>query len=418
MIDLKRLDELNFFDPEIAACPFEFYELAQAHSPVYKLPTSPIPGRDLFVICNYELVTKAILDTERFSNKFGSLMGRSKTVDPDVKEIRGRAYESVDTMLTQDLPAHRSYKTLAKKAFNAGRISRMTDYIRGICDELIDAIEDKSECNFLEDFAVHLPIYVIADQLGVPRTDLPKFRQWTDHIIAGLSQLGDKQDALNAANSVLEFQNYFVDVIEQRRLTPKDDIISDLVNLDLNGERKLDIPELLSIIQQILVAGNETTRNALTGGMLYIIENNLEQQLAKDPSLIPNAVDEILRLEAGTKNMWRIVKADTEFGNVAMKAGDALLLSFDAANRDPAQFPAPHEFDLQRENTSSHLSFGKGIHFCVGAPLARQEMRIAYEALFSRLKNFRLADNMGKPEYLPSVLHRGLLGLSVEFEKK
>lgn len=293
----------------------------------------------------------------------------------------------------------------------------MTDYIRGICNDLIDQFQERGHCDFFEDFAVQLPLSVIADQLGVPREDMPMFRTWTDQIIVNISQLGSKEDSVNAARSVIDFQNYFVQVIEERRESPRDDVISDLVNLDLNDERKLDIPELLSIIQQILVAGNETTRNALAGGMLHIINTTgAENRIREDIGIVPNMVEEILRLEAGTKHMWRIVKRDTEFGGVEMKQGSALLLSYDGANRDPERFGCPHDFDLDRSNASSHLSFGKGIHFCVGAPLARQELIVAYEQLFTRLSKWKLAQDMGEPDYLPSVLHRGLTRLRLSFE--
>ena len=417
MTNTLALEELDFFDPVTAKQPFLFYELARQTAPVYKLPNSPIPNRDVFLVSSYDLVIKAALDTGNFSNQFSELMG-SPVVDPEVQEIARQGYPPRNTMLTQDLPEHRAYKTIAKKAFNAKRVSGMTDYIRSTCDDLIDQFQDRGQCDFFEDFAVHLPLRIVADQLGVPRDDVPKFRTWTDHIIVNLSQLGSKEDAVNAARSVIEFQNYFVEVIENRREHPQDDVISDLVNSDLNDERKLDVPELLSIIQQILVAGNETTRNALAGGMLHIIGSpGTEARIRDNPDTIPNMVEEILRLEAGTKHMWRIVKNDTEFAGVQMKAGDALLLSYDGANRDPEKFECPHEFDITRENASTHLSFGKGIHFCVGAPVARQEMIIAYQQLFSRLANWELAPDMTTPDYLPSVLHRGLTGLRLSFNR-
>ena len=416
MPDKPQLSDLDFFDPEIAKKPFLFYELARREAPVYKLPTSPFAERDVFLITSYEEVAKAALDTDRFSNQFSELMTPS-SVDPDVQKIARQGYPPRNTMLTQDLPEHRGYKSLVKKAFNANRVSRMTDYIRSICDDLIDQFQERGHCDFFEDFAVQLPLSVIADQLGVPREDMPMFRTWTDQIIVNLSQLGSKEDSVNAARAVIDFQNYFVQVIEERRESPRDDVISDLVNLDLNDERKLDIPELLSIIQQILVAGNETTRNALAGGMLHIINTTgAENRIRENIGIIPNMVEEILRLEAGTKHMWRIVKKDTEFGGVEMKQGSALLLSYDGANRDPERFGCPHDFDLDRSNASSHLSFGKGIHFCVGAPLARQELIVAYEQLFTRLSKWKLAQDMGEPDYLPSVLHRGLTRLRLSFE--
>lgn len=417
---MQLLDEMNFFDPETARIPFAFYEAARKEAPVYKLPNSPFPGKDVFLVTSYDLVQRAARDWQTFSNRMGTLLRTSTKSDPEIEQIQKQGYGNCDTLLTQDPPLHKQYRSLVNKAFNAKRVNGMKDYIKHICDELIDKLADRGTCDFFAEFAVPLPVYVIADQLGVRREDLDKFKRWSDSQIVSLSQLGGRNERLQAERDIVELQHYFAEVVEARRGDPKDDIISDLANVELEEEsRLLDMAEILSIVQQLLVAGNETTRNALAGGMVYVIEQpGMQDRLAADPSLIPGAVEEILRLEAGTKHMWRVVTTNTELGGVDIPSGSAVLLSFDGANRDPEKFPDPHAVNFERHNAASHMSFGLGMHFCVGALLARQEMTIAFECLFSRLKNWDFAPDMGPLKYLDSVMHRGLLDLRLAFDKR
>ncbi|MBI1179365.1 MAG: cytochrome P450 [Alphaproteobacteria bacterium] len=413
---MSRLDEMNFFDPQTVECPFAFYQAARAEAPVYKLPNSPIPGRDVWLVTPYKLVHDVLRDWKTFSNRFAHLMSARGQRDPDVEAIMAEGFPPVETMLTQDPPAQRNYRNLVNKAFSAGRVNSMEGYIRQICDELIDAMSAATECDFFEAFAIPLPVYVIADQLGVPRTDLPRFKRWSDDVIASLSQMGGKEEQLQGARSVVEMHKYFAAVVESRRAAPKDDIISDIANATLDEGRLLTLPEALSIIQQLLVAGNETTTNALAGGLGYILQTpGLADKLAADPSLIPNTVEEILRLEAPTKHMWRIVKEDTELGGVALPEGAILLLSYDAANRDEGKFEDGDAFDPCRGNAGAHLSFGMGIHFCVGALLARKEMTIAYQRLFARLTDLRLTPGRNELRHIASILHRGLTGLHISY---
>lgn len=413
---MTKLEAMNFTDPDVVECPFAYYAAARDEAPVYKL-NDFVPGRDVYLVTPYALVQEVLRDWRTYSNKFASLMTGKGGDDPEIATIRKQGFKSVDTMLTQDPPAQKQYRAIVNKAFNARRVNAMEDYIRQICNERIDGFAAKGHCDFLEDFAIPLPVYVIADQLGVPRADLEKFKRWSDDVIVGLSQMAGREGDLQAARSVVELQNYFAAIVEARRAEPKDDIISDIANTALNGERLLDMPECLSIIQQLLVAGNETTTNSLAGGMAYILgEPGMAEKLAGDVSLIPNAVEEILRLEAPTKHMWRIVAKDTELGGVSLPEGAVLLLSYDSANRDPAVFPDGEACDFARENAAIHLSFGLGTHFCVGALLARKEMTIAFECLLTRLSGWRLTPGENDLSHIVSVLHRGLNKLHLDFD--
>ena len=224
-----------------------------------------------------------------------------------------------------------------------------------------------------------------------------------------------------AARKVVEFQKYFVDVIEEKRANPTEDVISDLVHADLSEEgdnRKMVYEELLSIIQQLLVAGIETTAHTLTAGLYYLLTHPKQMEaLIADPSLVDNFVEETLRYLSPTNNMWRVAKADTEIEGVKIRKNELLLLRFGSGNRDEAKFAEPDAFNLHRENASEHLAFGAGIHTCIGAQLARKEMQKAFPILLRRLKNIKLDTSQGDLFYLPSVLLRGVLELHIEYEK-
>jgi len=417
---MSTLTDTDFMAPETIQCPFPFYAAARREAPVYPLPNSPIPGRQVFLVTRYDTIQRVLRDWKTFSNKFGVLMSQGGAeADPELRAIQAQGLEPVETMLTQDPPLQRKYRSFVTKSFGLARVEQMDGYIRQICDERIDAFIDRGECDFFGEFAIPLPVYVIADQLGVPRADIDKFKKWSDDSIAAISRTQGREATLQAARSQVEMQHYFIKVIDERRKAPREDVISELATATFDGERPLSYAEILSILGQLLVAGNETTTNALAGGMVYVLEQpGMQDRFAADPSLIPNAVEEILRLEAPTKHMWRIVTADTELDGVEIPAGGVLLLSYDAANRDEAVYPDGDRCVFDRPNAETHLAFGGGLHFCVGALMAKKEMVVAYEQLFSRLKDIRLAPDHPPLTYIPSILHRGYEGLRLSFNRR
>jgi cytochrome P450 len=412
---MKRLSDYNFFDPELLVCPYEFYKLAQEQAPIMELP-SPITNAKLFLVTRYDLVIEILKDTRAFSSNFSTLLAGKEEQDDELQKIYAQGWPQMNTLLTADPPEHERFRSLVNKAFTSSRINKMHDLIQQVVDELIDSFIDQSKCEFVSEFAVPLPVKVIAQQLGVPQVDLPKFKQWSDAFIARLGHMLSREQEIECAKDIVAFQHYFRDVIESRQKQPQDDLITDLVQAKLAGERPLDTAELLSIVQQILVAGNETVTSAIAGGMLLLTKNPQQMKLVQtDLSQLENFVEEVLRMESPTAGMWRVVTQDTKLGDVNLKAGSLVMIRFDAANRDPIKFQEGERFDVRRHNASNHLSFGYGIHFCLGAMLARKEMQIAYERLLLRLKNIRLAQ--GDYQYLPNILMRGLKHLYIEFDK-
>jgi cytochrome P450 len=402
-------------NPEVLACPHQFNERLRQEAPVYQCPHTGIT-----FVSDYGTITRIAKDHETFSNRFSTAMptGESRA-DPRIREIQQQGYPPVDTMLTQDPPVHRRYRGMVNQAFTARRVATLEPSIEKLCHELIDGFLEAGRCEFVVDFAERVPLTVIADQLGVPLSDYELFKSWSDAFVAQLSQMASVEENVRAAQLILDYQNYFAKKIEERRERPEDDIISDIVHASFEDERPLDVPEMLSIIQQLLVAGNETTTHSIAEGVLLLIQNPNQHALLKnDPSLIPNFVEEVLRLATPTANMWRVATKDTDINGVPVKAGSMIQIRFASANRDEAVFNAPQAFDVTRENARSHIAFGHGVHMCIGANLARKEMDTAFRVLLERLDNFALDCDESELFYPPNVLLRGLARLPIRFSAR
>jgi cytochrome P450 len=409
----KPLDQVNFFDPELLEDPFDFYQAAIAQAPVFHLP-----GTNIYLVLSYDLVMEATGRVEDFSNNFGALLAGKRSEDPELKAILDQGWPQRDTLLTADPPAHTRFRKLVSLAFSMKRVDAMEPYIRSIASDLIDGFAAKSACEFVRDFAVPLPVAVIAEQIGMTRADTPTVKRWSDAFADRLGGLASKERELECAREVVEFQHFMKGKLDERRANPTDDLLSDLVNARVEDERPLDDAELLSILQQLMVAGNETTTSTLAGGLLLLIQN--PEQMAKvrtDPSLIPNMVEEMLRLESPTAGLWRVVRRDTELGGVAIPAGSMLMLRFAAANRDPSKFEVPDAFDVARRNANRHMAFGRGIHVCIGNMLARKELTVDFQELLARLEGIRLDDG-NDLRHVPNMLLRGLSRLAIRFEAR
>jgi cytochrome P450 len=409
----KPVSEYNFMDPEVIECPFDFYAAARREAPVYL-----VPDTDIYMVSSHDDVRKALKNTAVFSSNFaGDLNAESK--NPEVAAIYKQGYEIVDTLLTLDPPRHRVYRSLVNKVFSNKRVEGMTEYMQDIATELIDSWIDDGEVDMLSRFCIPLPVYVIADQLGVPRENVDLFKRWSDAAASRLSQFADAEQELEDARLILEYQQYFAQKIEEMRINPEDNIISDLSQAKIDDDRHLTMEEMLSIMQQLLVAGNETTTSAIAGG-IYALAQDPEQfaRLQSDPSLIPNAIEEIVRMESPTAGIWRRVTEDTELGGTAIPKGGMLMLRYASANRDEAIFDDGEKMDVCRHNASDNLAFGQGVHFCLGAQLARKEMTVGFTELLSRTTNWRLTPGKNSGKHWPNLLLRGLQDLHIQFDKR
>ena len=230
------------------------------------------------------------------------------------------------------------------------------------------------------------------------------------------------EEQIEDAENIVAFQNYFAEIMAQRRASPQDDMISDLVvteiaDPDTGTIRALNMEELQSLLQQLMVAGNETTTSAITGGMVSLIQDPDQMAALKaDPGKIPNAVEEILRMESPSAGLWRIVKKDSVIHGINIPKDSLLMLRYHAANRDADWFDNPNELEIDRKNSGDHIAFGQGIHFCPGAMLARKEMTVAFTALLARLDKLKIVPEKSDLTYWPNIVLRGLKSVHLSFE--
>ena len=411
MNDMSSTPSLT--DPEIMQDPFPFYQWAHANAPVLEMP-----GSGFRVVMSFSLCSEASSRPEDFSNDFSKALSGAMSEDPQVAAILAEGWPQINTLLTADPPVHTRFRKLVNLAFSMPRVNALESGIRQKINSLIDDFIDRGECEFVEEFCVPLPVRVICEQLGFDLSWHSDVKRWSDAFADRLGHMISHEREMECAKEIVEFQNAVKIKIDERRAAPTDDLLSAVVNATMEGERPLEDAEILSIAQQLMVAGNETTTHAIAGGIVHFC-NNPDQvaKLRADPSLIPNAVEEVLRLDTPTAGMWRVVKRDCELGDHQFKANEVIILRYAAANRDPAQFPDPDKFDVERKNARTHMAFGKGIHMCVGNMLSRKEMTLAFQEILNRMDDIRLADG-AKLEVAPNMLLRGYVAVPITFRKR
>jgi cytochrome P450 len=288
--------------------------------------------------------------------------------------------------------------------------------IQAITNDLIDAFIDRGSVDLLPEFAVPLPVTVIADILGVDRADIWTFKHWGDLMISGNIDMLSHERRREVAKAVVELHEYFVPRIEERRQNPTDDLLSIMINTEVDGEPPLTTAELLPIIDQILLAGHETTTNLIANAMLVLLNNpDLMRRLRDNPSDIPAMVEEALRWDPPIQCTFRrATRGDTLEGEDVAE-GDMVVPLWAGANWDPAVFDHPERFDIDRSMAKPHMGFGFGPHFCAGAELARIETRIAFETLLSRLDQITLNEDESDLSHLPSFASHGYRRVSLNF---
>jgi len=404
----------KLFTPETLVDPFEFYRQAHAEGAAI----AAVPDMNIHVVYGYDLCTEALGRPEDFSNDFGSLMGAA---DPEIEAILAQGWANPPTLLTADAPVHTRNRKLVNLAFSAPRVNAIEADMRAKSVELIESFAADGACEFVEAFAIPLPVAMIAQQIGLDN-DPRQVKYWSDAAVDRFSQMVGRERELECARSFVQYQTYMKARIDDRRANGGDDLLTDLVEARVDGETPLTDEEIMSIMQQFMVAGNETTTSTLAGGLLQLIRN--PDQMAKaraaaggrDTRLIQNLVEEALRYETPTAGMWRMVTHDTELGGVAIAGGTMLQLRYAAANRDPAKYPDPDRFDIERTNARTHLAFGRGPHMCVGNMLSRKELFVAFDELLDRLDDIAVADDAGIA-VMPNVLLRGVTRLPITYAR-
>jgi cytochrome P450 len=411
--DTRALADMPLFDSETLKCPYHYDKTLRDQQPVYQDPESGV-----FVVSSYELVRAAHKNDAVFSNEFTLALGSATELDADVKAAMAKTYNlGKGTLLTVDDPEHKAYRDIVRDFFLSKNIEHFRPWINELAGRLVDEIPAGQSFDFIEKFSRPLPLSVIMHVLGIPLTMLDDAFRWTVANVNVLSQISDKKVLLDAHAAVKEEYDWFVTALDERRSNPKDDLLNLIAHATIDG-RPLTIEEQLGHCTQFLVAGNETTTATLAEGIRQLCLNpEQEAAVRKDHSLIPNLVEETLRLASPTSNMWRITKQDYTLGGVELPKGSMVLLKYFSANHDEAMFEAPLEFDVTRDNAKRHIAFGFGTHVCIGQHLSRLEMIVAWEKLFAGTTSMRLDCAPQELEYMPNILLRGLEHLPVIFEK-
>jgi cytochrome P450 family 142 subfamily A polypeptide 1 len=326
-------------------------------------------------------------------------------------------------------PRHGQLRGLINRGFTPRMVKKLEEIFLQITTDAIDTVAKSGECDFVADIAVPLPLLLIAEMIGIRKEDRERFHAWSDAMIAGDGNFDNPEIIGKAAAAFVEYSQYIKEIIEERRREPKDDLVSILVGAKDDGiltqfdkqrtehfqgldEAGLGNDELVMMLVLLMVAGNETTRNGLSGGMQLLIENpEARQRLIDDPSLIPAAVEEMVRIISPVHSFGRTATEDTEIRGVPILKGQQVLMLYPAANRDPEAFEDPDTFNVDRN--PQHLGFGIGTHFCMGANLARMEMRVALEELLRRVPDMEYTE--GGPVIKPSALVRTCVEMKVKF---
>ncbi len=390
--------------------PYPVYALLRTVRPVLEVPVPDFDGPGAWLLTRYRDVHLALRDS-RFSADRMRAPLIHENLDRLPPFVRQTA-QGLRTMLVMDPPDHTRVRKLVNKAFTPKRIAALRGRIEEIVDVQLDQLAEMAKsgsADLIPDLAEPLPAIVIAELLGVPAEDHRQFRQWSSKLIAGLAspKLEDRVASGEAGQQILA---YLSDIIAARRREPRDDLISAMIHAQEESDALSD-EELLATSNLLLLAGHETTTNLIGNGVLALLREPDElERLRADPSLLPSAVEELLRFDGPVQATVRVALEDIEIDDHLIPEGALVLVNLGAANRDPEVFEDPDRLDVGRD-PNPHVSFGFATHFCMGAPMARLEAQVAVGALIARFPKLGLADDA--PEYRPNPILRGLKKLEL-----
>jgi cytochrome P450 len=394
------MDEIDLLDPAFLADPYPVYHRLRTEDPVHRHPFG------FYALTRYEDVSAFLRDPRFGKSGYQALFEQRFGPSPD-----GRWLPL--SMLFRDPPDHTRLRALVSKAFTPRVVETLRPHIQGIVDRLLGDAVGAGRIEVIEDLAYPLPVTVISELMGVPAGDNETVKGWSRDVARALDAIAlpVEPDVIERGRqSTRAMSSYFRELAAERRRRPGDDLLSGLVEAEEAGDR-LTEPELLGTCVLLYVAGHETTVNLVGNGVLALLRHPVERRrLQDDPSLLPHAVEELLRYDGPVQRTGRMAMKDVEIGGVPIPAGSLVLGILGAANRDPAQFPDPDRLDLGRAEPR-HLGFGSGIHYCLGASLARLEAQVALGTLMRRFPSLSLDEE--RPAWRPSSTLRGLEALRV-----
>ncbi len=379
--------------------PFPFYKNMRESSPVYF-----DRERWSWNVFKYDDVQQALSDWKNFSSQFGGQ--QQNTDDP--------SYPFAASMISSDPPRHRKLRNLVTQAFTPRAVDALAPRIQSLVDGYLDRIMGQGRMDVISDLGYPLPVTVIAEMLGIPSEDREQFKKWSDSVVA-IGNFGENMDLgeFTHDSAVMQMSAYFMHIIQMRKAEPGDDLISGLLAADIEGER-LSLVELLGFCVLLLVAGNETTTNLIGNALLAFTEHpEAWEQLRGDRDLLMNAIEEVLRYRSPVQAMFRRVASPVTLHGQTIPANSPAIAWIGSANHDEEQFPEPQRFDITR-SPNRHLAFGHGIHYCLGAPLARLEAKIALGAMVERFATVSRVPGV-QLERLPSLIVYGVRSLPITF---
>ncbi|WP_433926478.1 cytochrome P450 [Sorangium cellulosum] len=400
---MPTIDPVNLASPEFKSNAYSVYARLRAEEPVHR--TTLPDGRVLWLVTRYDDCVAALKD-ERLVKDW-------RAIGVDLFGMDSARMLLEQHMLNMDPPDHTRLRAIVNKAFTPRLVEGLRGRIQAIADSLLDDVEERGEMDIVADYAFPLPIIVIAEMLGVPVEDRHRIRAWSDAIVGGVPT---RERVERMEGLIKEFKDYLLAMVEERRRAPREDLLSALVHVEEEGAGKLDEKELLSMVFLLLVAGHETTVNLIANGILALLTHPAEREkLRADPSLMKSAIEELLRYDSPVETAtFRFAREDVELGGAVIPKGDAVVVVLGSANRDPELTPSPETLDLARE-PNRHIAFGLGVHYCLGAPLARLEGQIAIGTILRRMPNLALEVEPEAIQIRPSLIVRGPAALPVSF---
>lgn len=393
-------------DPATVLDPYPVLNELRDEGPVFYLPEL-----DHYIITRYEDVEQVLLDRETWSASNAS--SPLTPVCPAAQEIMAAGYHRVPTLNNSDPPRHGPMRKSVLTVMTPRRLNALEPTLRAYAEGLVGNLVDDPVVDLVDRLAFPFPGYAAFSLLGFPPEDTDLLKEWSaKRVLLTYGRLTE-QLQIEIAEVIVKFWKYCEDHVAARRAARGDDITSDLIDLADAKPEQLNDFDIVNMVYSMALAGHETTCNTIGNGMRALLSDRGEwQRLVDDPALIPNAVEEILRYDGPVVNHRRIAKVDTKVGGVPIPAGGKVMMCFAAADHDPAQFDDPDHFDVSREEAELHLAFGKGPHYCLGAALARLEVRVVLELLTTHTPQMELVPDQNF-EYSPNALFRGLKALLV-----
>ena len=420
--------EINFFDPETNDCPYPAYHQLREEAPVWLDPRT-----GMYFVTRYADIRAILLDTKQYSNGVGNGANNTgKAVQADdpialraerlAKLYEEKGWTPAPSLDARDEPNHMQMRRMFDHAFRPSAIKEIDPYVEHLAYELLEGFLADGTCEWVAQYAVPLPLYVIGRQVGVPDEDLPRIKGWTDKWIKRMGLMQTDEEAEESVLAEIEAQHYFQPMFEALRREPKDTLLSTLVNREIpEWGRPLNDNELhAEMMADLFVGGSETTTNALAAGVILLIEHpEIWQQLTSDPEkYLPTFCEEVLRVEGPVQGLLREAAVDVELHGVQIPAGSILMLRYGAGNRDDRIYECPADIDLDRKHPRRHLAFGVGTHHCLGAPLARRELLYGFKALVDLVEEMWFIEGANDFTYHQNFFLRAVKELHIGFKPR